>query len=136
MTNNQDSALTRRTVLTGAAAIGVTSALAACGDSGSSGNPGSGPVTVSAADVPVGGGKILASERVVVTQPTAGNFKAFSAACTHQGCVVARVEKSQITCTCHGSVFSAADGSVVNGPATRALTGKTVNVSGDTITVT
>jgi len=136
MTNNQDSALTRRTVLTGAAAIGATAALAACGDSGSSGNTGSGTVTVSAADVPVGGGKILASERVVVTQPTTGNFKAFSAACTHQGCVVARVANSQITCTCHGSVFSAADGSVVTGPATRPLTGKTVNVSGDTITVT
>lgn len=136
MTNHQDSALTRRTVLTGAAAIGVTTALAACGDSDSGGATSSGPVTVSTAEVPVGGGKILATERVVVTQPTDGTFKAFSAACTHQGCVVAKVEKSQILCTCHGSTFSAADGSVVTGPATRALTGKTVNVSGDTITVT
>lgn len=136
MTNQPDSALTRRTVLTGAAAIGVTTALAACGDSGSGGGTGGGAVTLSTADVPVGGGKILASDRVVVTQPTTGTFKAFSAACTHQGCVVARVENAQILCTCHGSVFSAADGSVVTGPATRALTGKTVNVSGDTITVT
>ena len=43
--------------------------------------------------MPVGGGKIFAAEKVVVTQPTEGDFKAFSAVCTHQGCVVAKIER-------------------------------------------
>jgi Rieske Fe-S protein len=131
-------ALTRRSVLAGAAAIGVTSAVAACGDGGSTPSQGdtpAQPVTLSAAEVPVGGGTIVADQRVVVTQPTAGEFKAFSAVCTHQGCIVARVAESQITCTCHNSMFSAADGSVISGPANRALAARTVTVNGDVLTI-
>lgn len=75
---------------------------------------------VAASDVPVGGGVILSEERVVVTQPAEGEFKGFTAVCTHQGCVVARVE-SEIECDCHGSRFAVADGSVVNGPAASPL---------------
>ncbi len=133
-------AVTRRTVLAGTAAIGVASALAACGDDA---NPGSSPqdsaatspATVNAADVPVGGGTIVADQRVVVTQPTQGEFKAFSAVCTHQGCIVAKVENTKITCTCHNSMFSAADGSVLSGPAPRALAARTVTVNGGTLTI-
>ena len=54
-----------------------------------------------------------------MTQPTEGDFKAFSAVCTHQGCVVAKIEGEDIECTCHGSKFSIEDGSVVTGPATK-----------------
>lgn len=132
--------LTRRSVLAGAVAIGVASSLAACGDDTTAGSPTQGPgssspVSVNAADVPVGGGTIVAAQRVVVTQPTQGEFKAFSAVCTHQGCVVAKVENATITCTCHNSTFSSADGSVLTGPATRALDSRTVTVNGDTLTV-
>ena len=67
-------------------------------------------------EVPVGGGKIFTADKVVVTQPTAGEFKAFSAMCTHQGCPVSKIEGNEIDCTCHGSKFSIADGSVHEGP--------------------
>ena len=56
----------------------------------------------------------------MVTQPTEGDFKAFSALCTHQGCVVSEIKGEDIDCTCHGSKFSIADGSVVDGPANEA----------------
>jgi Rieske Fe-S protein len=138
MSIHEETSVTRRTVLTGAAVVGVTAALAACGsgsEPGTSTPGGGGPATVSAAEVPVGGGKILSAQSVVVTQPTAGTFKAFSAVCTHQGCVVSGVANSTITCACHNSQFSAADGSVMTGPATRPLVAKTVSVNGDTLTV-
>jgi Rieske Fe-S protein len=90
---------------------------------------------VPVADVPVGGGTVLAAQKVVVTQPEAGTFKAFSAVCTHQGCLVASVASGTITCPCHGSTFSAADGSVTGGPATSALAPASVTVSGSTLTV-
>jgi Rieske Fe-S protein len=81
-------------------------------------------------DVPVGGGAVIKAAKVVVTQPEEGTFKGFSAVCTHQGCIVARVADEQIQCDCHGSRFSIADGSVVNGPATRPLAETPVTVAG------
>ena len=87
-------------------------------------------------DIPVGGGKVFQAEGVVVTQPTAGTFKAFTAVCTHQGCTVANVANGTISCGCHGSQFSAADGSVKRGPATKALAARGVKVDGDSISVT
>ncbi|MFC8274715.1 Rieske (2Fe-2S) protein [Streptomyces sp. NPDC057271] len=86
-------------------------------------------------DIPVGGGTIFKEEKIVVTQPTADDFKAFSAICTHQGCTVAKVENGTIDCACHGSRFRITDGSVVNGPATRPLPAEEITVSGDSITL-
>ena len=71
----------------------------------------------------------------MVTQPTEGDFKAFSALCTHQGCVVSKIEGKDIDCTCHGSKFSITDGSVVNGPANKPLESLQVTVTGDDLTV-
>jgi Rieske Fe-S protein len=71
----------------------------------------------------------------VVTQPTSGQFKAFSAVCTHQGCIVAKVESGSIVCTCHQSHFSITDGSVQSGPAPSALPSKTVTVNGTSLSV-
>ncbi|MFB7293483.1 Rieske (2Fe-2S) protein, partial [Actinacidiphila glaucinigra] len=65
--------------------------------------PSQGEVLVKAADVPVGGGTVIADKKVVVTQPTAGEFKAFSAVCTHEGCLVNTVSDGTINCPCHGS---------------------------------
>jgi Rieske Fe-S protein len=87
-------------------------------------------------EVPVGGGKIIKAEKVVVTQPTAGDFKAFSAMCTHQGCLVATIKGTNINCACHGSQFSITDGSVVKGPATKPLEELTVTVTGEDLAVT
>ena len=86
------------------------------------------------ADVPVGGGVVIETAKVVVTQPTEGEFKAFSAVCTHQGCVVSGVTDT-IDCKCHGSKFSITDGSVVNGPATEPLEEMGVNLEGPEISL-
>jgi Rieske Fe-S protein len=150
----------RRAVLLGAGAAGVAGLLAACGSGDTpstpaaptgnpttttppataAGTPTAGPNAedpnaIKAADIPVGGGAIYANRKVVVTQPTAGTFKAFDATCTHQGCLVTEISGGTITCPCHGSQYKVADGSVVRGPATRALTPKTATLNGSTITV-
>lgn len=72
----------------------------------------------------------------VVSQPVAGQFQAFSAVCTHQSCFVSRVQGETVECTCHGSQFSALDGEVVRGPATRPLSSRGVTVEGDNVSVT
>ncbi|MEY9931992.1 Rieske Fe-S protein [Catenulispora sp. GP43] len=104
--------------------------------SGSGGGSGNGTVTVPSSSVPVGGGYVDQSHLVVVTQPVAGQYKAFTAVCTHQGCTVASVSNNQIMCPCHGSIFSAKDGSVINGPATSPLAAMTATVSGANVDVT
>lgn len=143
--------LHRRCVLGGAAALGVVPLLAACGSEespepttadspdrteepstadGSSGSPDGAAGLVAAADVPVGGGVVLDEQKLVVTQPAEGEFKAFSAICTHQGCPVSSVEDGRISCPCHGSQFSIEDGSVVAGPADSPLEATEVTVQG------
>ena len=86
-------------------------------------------------DIPVGGGKVFESEQVVITQPTEGEFKGFTAICTHQGCTVATITGGTINCPCHGSKFAIADGSVAKGPANQPLEEKTVKVNGDQISL-
>jgi Rieske Fe-S protein len=84
-------------------------------------------------DVPVGGGKILADKKIVITQPRAGSFEAFTAVCTHQGCAVSSVSGGTINCPCHGSRFGIANGSVVTGPAASALAPVSIKVQGTSI---
>jgi Rieske Fe-S protein len=155
---------TRRTLLRGAAVAGVAAisgvSLAGCGGdeattagggtattpaapaetsvpaTAPAGGGGAGAGLAKTSEIPVGGGKIFQTEKVVVTQPAAGEFKAFSAVCTHQACTVASVSGGTINCACHGSKFSIADGSVKNGPAQRPLPAKTATVNGQDITVT
>jgi Rieske Fe-S protein len=86
------------------------------------------------ADIPEGSGHIFPDAQVVVTQPTAGDFKAFSAVCTHQGCVVSEVTDT-INCGCHGSKFAIDDGSVVQGPASKALPKAAITIDGDSISL-
>jgi len=108
----------------------VEEAPSGSGDGG--GAPGGKELTKTG-DVPVGGGKILKAEKVVVTQPEQGDFKAFSAVCTHQGCIVANVSDGTINCTCHRSKFRVADGSVADGPAPKPLAAQQITVTGDSI---
>ncbi|WP_369182962.1 Rieske (2Fe-2S) protein [Streptomyces sp. Y1] len=136
-------ATSRRTLLCGAAAVlaaGGTVTLAGCGSSGDSSAKSSapkGPVDLGpATDVPVGGGKVFREQKIVVTQPAEGQFKAFSAKCTHAGCVVDQVKKQQIQCPCHGSRFAIADGSVQDGPAPTPLPAFAVTVEGGNLKVT
>ncbi|GGV46492.1 Rieske (2Fe-2S) protein [Streptomyces spectabilis] len=142
--------LTRRTVLTATGSAGLAVALIGCGsgdDDKSSSEPageekekgekdGGGTaaaVLARTADIPVGGGKIFKDEGVVVTQPAKGRFKAFSNRCTHKQCPVASVEGGTINCTCHGSKFDIADGSVKQSPATSPLPPAEITVEGDSI---
>ena len=81
----------------------------------------------STSQVPVGGGIVLGGKDVVLTQPKKGEFKAFSAICTHAGCQVGGVQQGVIVCPCHGSLFSITDGSVQGGPAPTPL--PAVNIS-------
>jgi Rieske Fe-S protein len=110
------------------------SAPAASGATGGASSA-AGPLTVKEADIPVGSGKVFADAQTVITQPKQGEFKAFSAVCTHQGCLVETVTNT-INCPCHGSKYSITDGSVVNPPAPKPLPPKTIQVEGETLTVT
>ncbi|MEU4567392.1 Rieske (2Fe-2S) protein [Micromonospora sp. NPDC023956] len=151
--NGPTGPATRRTLLAGAGAVGAAVVLTACGGddepTGStaptSGGPDVSPSAdaggdrdaadgvVATADVPVGGGVILASKGVVVTQPSAGVFKGFSPICTHQKCPVSRIDGGTIICTCHNSRFSIEDGAVKGGPAKKPLPAKEIVVDGDQI---
>ena len=91
------------------------------------------PVLAKTADVPVGGGTILAGKKIVITQPQAGSFHAFTAVCTHQGCIVGSVTGGTINCPCHGSKFNITNGSVVNGPAASPLAPVSIKVQGASI---
>ncbi|WP_424531580.1 Rieske (2Fe-2S) protein [Sphaerisporangium viridialbum] len=153
-----DTDTTRRAVMLGASGAGLAVVLTACsgydaattagsGDSSSDSAPASsaGDAAGDAAagssglaktsDIPKGGGKIFKKEKIVVTQPNDGEFKAFSAICTHQGCPVASISDGTINCPCHGSKFSIADGSVSNGPASEPLAEKQIKVEGGSISL-
>jgi Rieske Fe-S protein len=139
----------RKTVITGAGVGLAAVAVAACSGGSDSGSAGSssgssgssessapsgssaaaGALTTTA-DVPVGSGVII--DKTVVTQPTAGDFKAFSAVCTHAGCLVNKIADGTIDCPCHGSKFGL-DGAVVKGPADKPLEPVTISVQGDSI---
>ena len=149
----EQTPVTRRAVVAGGCGLAAAAALTAC-----SGYDAGGPVTASApsaapneaagtaggtpagagavatvADVPVGGGIVLAAQDLVVTQPVAGTFKGFSATCTHQGCKVNEVAGGTINCPCHGSKFAVGDGAPTAGPAKKPLPEKSVAVDGDSI---
>ncbi|GAA3824811.1 Rieske (2Fe-2S) protein [Sphaerisporangium flaviroseum] len=149
---------TRRAVMLGASGAGLTAVLTACSgyggsttvDSGDSASEpeadsssnkggddaagGSGGLAKTS-DIPTGGGKIFKKQKIVVTQPTDGEFKAFSAICTHAGCPVGSVSDGTINCPCHGSKFSITDGSVTDGPAKSPLKEKQITVEGDSISL-
>lgn len=141
--------LTRRNVLT-AGAIGVAGAALVGCSSGDDASPAAtepasaapetspaqtGGEVTAVSDVPLDGGVIVDSgeTKMVVTQPTAGEYVGLSAVCPHQGCLVNQIENQAIICPCHGSQFSITDGAVIQGPATTGLESIPVKVSGDQI---
>jgi Rieske Fe-S protein len=108
----------------------VTTGGGSTASKGTSGGSGA-AVLAAKADVPSGGGIIKGD--LVITQPTAGTFKAFSKVCTHAGCDVNKISNGTIYCPCHGSTFSIKDGSVTGGPAPSPLPETQVKVDGDNI---
>jgi nitrite reductase/ring-hydroxylating ferredoxin subunit len=150
----RDTRATRRGVLAGVGLAGLAGAISACSSGGSSsssagtganagagasaapaatGASGGGSALAATNDIPVGGGKVFTSDKVVVTQPVSGEFKGFSAVCTHMQCTVDQVADGTIDCPCHGSKFSVKDGSVVAGPAPSPLRAQTIKVTGTNI---
>ncbi|GII79298.1 iron-sulfur protein [Sphaerisporangium rufum] len=151
-----DRDTTRRAMLLGASGTGLAAVLTACGGYGSSpsvdddapageapptgtagadSGAGGGAPLAKTADIPKGGGKIFKDQKLVITQTSAGEFKAFSSICTHQGCPVGSVSDGTINCPCHGSKFSIEDGSVTGGPAPEPLPAKQIKVDGDSISL-
>jgi cytochrome b6-f complex iron-sulfur subunit len=129
-----------------AGAVGAAGLLAAgCGassggggaSSSSSSSAASGTPIVALDKVPVGSAVSAKSpdgRPIIVAQPKAGTAVAFSAICTHMGCTVAP-SGDKLNCPCHGSVYQAATGAVVQGPAPRALAKVSVKVvNGDVVT--
>jgi Rieske Fe-S protein len=156
----QGTAATRRGVLAGAGLVGIAGALSACSSAGSSssaaappaGTPttaavptattpatgsgqGGSKVLAATSEIPVGSGKIFTAEKVVVTQPNAGEFKGFSAVCTHMGCIVNQITGGTIDCPCHGSQYSITNGSVVGGPAPSPLPTVPIKVAGGSVSL-
>lgn len=127
----------RRIVFSGLGALGVAAALAGCGgsddDSTSTPTVDTGAELATTDEVPVGGGIILTEQKLVITQPTVGTFKAFTAVCTHQGLLVTSVEDGTIRCANHGSSYSVESGEVEGGPAPSALASVEIDVQGDRI---
>ena len=111
---------------TGGAGAGATTTGGTGGDNAA--------VLAKTADIPVGGGIIVTREKLVITQPTEGEFKGFSTTCTHQGCPVTTVKDGFIECPCHNSRFAVATGEPTpDSPAKAPLGAETVAVSGTDI---
>jgi len=138
--------INRRTVIASAVGLTAVAGLTACTPEVSSltNSPTpeapstSGPVEVcKTTDIAVGSGARFTVEGIpiLITQPRSGEFRAFSAVCTHAGFVMNNVANSEIKCDNHGAVYNADDGSVIKGPATVALGKITVEVQGDSVLV-
>lgn len=114
------------------AGTGTASPPPATGDGGGSAATGSEIATLS--EVPVGGsiGVEIDGDPALLAQPTAGEVVAFSAICTHQGCVVGAAG-DRFECPCHGSVYDSATGEVLQGPAIEPLPPIDVRVEGDRV---
>lgn len=130
--------VTRRSVFGVAGGGALVGVVTACGGEAHEGSdPVDGPATdapiATTEEVPIGEGMIISEHEVVLTQPAEGVFRAFSTACTHQGCDVDEVSDGGIHCPCHGSRFSIEDGSPLEGPAETPLEELQVRVEGDDI---
>jgi Rieske Fe-S protein len=138
--------LSRRSVLTGSAAALVAAVVgyvvarnsdAANAKSSTAAANGYGPATGNGSHplaplAKVTGAGVVAGG-VVLTRTGSGGVRGLSATCTHQGCTVQAPRGGKVSCPCHGSVFDAATGKVLRGPATRPLPAVPVHVQGDQI---
>lgn len=138
--------ISRRGVIASAVGVSAVAALSACSPEVSNLTSTPEPEAPSTAEpvavaktseIPIGSGKKFVVEGVpiLVTQPRSGEFRGFSAVCTHAGFVMSNIANSEIKCDNHGAVYSADDGSVLSGPAPRALGKVTVTVEGDDVLV-
>lgn len=83
-------------------------------------------------------GKIFkfGSKPALLVRTTAGEFKAYTAVCTHLNCTVQyREDLHQIWCACHNGFYDL-EGRNVSGPPPRPLENFEVHVQGEDIVVT
>lgn len=86
-------------------------------------------------DLPPGNGKVVAmGSKPVIVVSSATGVNAFSAVCTHLGCIVQYDETSgHILCPCHDGHFSPTNGAVISGPPPAPLPAVEVAVDKDEI---
>ncbi len=70
---------------------------------------------------PSAASRLYREQRLLVHCPAQGQYKAFSAQCTHAGCVLDKIEDGEGSCPCHGSRFDVTTGRALKGPATVPL---------------
>jgi Rieske Fe-S protein len=75
------------------------------------------------------------SQPAILVDTPNGELKAFTATCTHLGCIVQyRTDLNQIWCACHNGHFDL-NGKNVEGPPPKPLEEYAVNIRGDQIVV-
>jgi thiosulfate dehydrogenase [quinone] large subunit len=89
-----------------------------------------------ASDVPLGGAREFTDPAqgipAYVVRPSESSYVGFSAVCTHMGCTVGFFQPAlQFRCPCHGSIFSAVTGEVLQGPAPAPLSSIPIEKSAD-----
>ncbi|EFK55351.1 Rieske 2Fe-2S domain-containing protein [Corynebacterium genitalium ATCC 33030] len=121
--NSQTPRCSRRLFLVGSATTVAGAFLAACGK----------PATaeIAATQVPVGSAVIV--DKLIIAQPTEGEFLAYSTVCPHQGNPISQVNGDTVRCPAHGSSFDIATGEPVEGPAQSGMTPAPVRQEGDTV---
>lgn len=126
-----DNPLKRRTVLTAGGGVAVAAAVAACSSTPATGSGNSAPAAGSGsagpgagggalgavADIPDGGSLVVDG---VLLARTGDKVVGHSDVCTHKQCKVAAAG-AQGKCPCHGSVYNANTGEVIQGPAPSPL---------------
>ena len=136
--------LIQRVVFGGAVLVLAPSVLSSC-TKDSTTDPGGGDPKPSKIDLDLtkpansallnDGGSLIV-EDIIVINTGSSKYSALSKICTHQGCTVAyNAGADQVQCPCHGSVYTTS-GSVVNGPAPKALKSYPAVLNGNILTIT
>lgn len=131
--------LIQKVILGGTTLIVMPFTLESCSKETNPGNNNSDPHTIDLANPAysvlntAGGSKV--DRGVIVANTGSGVFIALDSTCTHLGCTVEYdAARNNFPCPCHDSLFSSS-GSVINGPATKALSQHTVTRAGDILTI-
>ena len=134
--------LSRRGALAATGGMAVAATLAACGSSpkSASTDASNSRTIAKVSDVPVGSvfQYINPDDGTpgYLFQPQAGTFLAYSAVCSHMGCIVNFDQDANIfQCPCHGANYDGTTGEVTSGPAPLPLTKPIIEVVGDKITL-
>ena len=134
------SGLTRRQALSTTGGLVALGAVAACSDAGSVSRGeaiggSEGEWRFAAQDTDVGGVTYYAREKILIVQPSQGEYRAFSSVCPHQGCAVSATSGEDLVCPCHNSSFDRSTGALIDGPATSGLAELDVQVDGSELLI-